>query len=131
MIDALPDLADTLALLLKLSGYEVKTAHDGPTAFDLACDFKPGIVVLDVALTDIGGYEVARRLRKANVGHELHIICLTGFGQPDETDKPHAAGCDDHLLKPVDQMELKAALDWPRQFDDGTGIDRGITLTPR
>ncbi len=93
-----------MGTLLQLHGHHVAFASDGNSALDAARDFKPGIIILDVGLPDIDGYEVARRLRAAPGGNDVKLIALTGYGHPDDLAAAAAAGFDAHILKPA-QME--------------------------
>jgi len=104
------DAADTLASLLELEGHEVRVAHDGRSALQLATERMPGVMLLDIGMPDINGYEVARAIReKAPAGHVL-LVALTGWGQPGDKQRAREAGFDHHLTKPVDFNELSAIL---------------------
>jgi PAS domain S-box-containing protein len=102
VVDDNTDSAESIALLLELNGHHVRMAHDGPMALEVADSFHPEIVVLDIGLPGMDGYEVARRLRNGGVTHEVLLIALTGYGQAEDRLRSHAAGFDHHLIKPVD-----------------------------
>ena len=100
------DAADSLSLLLELSGHEVRVAHLGETALSLAQTFRPDVALLDIGMPDLSGYEVARALRRESWATDLQLIALTGWGQDDDRRSAMAAGFDHHLTKPVDPDEL-------------------------
>jgi PAS domain S-box-containing protein len=104
------DAANTLAMLLRLAGHEVRTAHGGEAALRLATTFQPEIALLDIGMPDLNGYEVARQLRRSDCGKDLRLIALTGWGQDEDKRRAHDAGFDYHLTKPVDPRRLDALL---------------------
>ncbi len=101
LVDDNGDARDAMSTMLALHGHEVHCAQDGRSALQAADAFKPGIVILDIGLPDIDGYEVARRLRAVPGGSVAKIIALTGHGQPHDLAAARAAGIDAHLLKPA------------------------------
>ena len=102
IVDDNRDAADSLALLLRLSRHEVWTAYDGGAALSLAAEHAPEVVLLDIGLPGMDGYEVARRLRELPQTRESLLVALTGYGQAEDRERSNAAGFDDHLVKPVD-----------------------------
>ncbi|HUQ51572.1 MAG TPA: ATP-binding protein, partial [Gammaproteobacteria bacterium] len=104
------DAANTLAMLLRLSGHDVRTAHGGEAALTLASAFQPDIALLDIGMPDLNGYEVARQLRRTDCGKDLRLIALTGWGQDEDKRRALDAGFDHHLTKPVDPRRLDALL---------------------
>jgi PAS domain S-box-containing protein len=104
------DAANSLALLLRLAGHEVRVAHDGQAALALAGEFHPDCAVLDIGMPDLNGYEVARRLRHSAFGKNVQLIALTGWGQDEDKRRARDAGFDHHLTKPVDRERLDALL---------------------
>jgi two-component system, chemotaxis family, CheB/CheR fusion protein len=98
------------AILLEISGYKVRTAFNGRTAIEIAGEFSPDIIILDIGLPDIGGYEVLNRLKQFKELQTAKFIALTGF--EEETARQSQTGHDFHhfLCKPVDTTELKALL---------------------
>jgi PAS domain S-box-containing protein len=104
------DAANTLSLLLRLAGHDVRTAHGGQLALKLASEFKPEFAFLDIGMPDLDGYEVARRLRLIDGGRNVRLIALTGLGQEEDKRRAHDAGFDHHLTKPVDPRRLDALL---------------------
>ncbi len=110
MVDDNVDNAESLALLLQLAGHQTRTAHSGPGAMAAACTFRPEVVLLDIGLPGIDGYEVARRLREAARGEKMLLIAQTGYGQEEDRHRSLNAGFDAHLVKPVDPGALQALL---------------------
>jgi len=104
------DAAEALSLQLRLAGHEVRTAHDGVEALALAEAFEPDIVLLDLGMPKMDGYEVARRVRMRPGGRRMKLIALTGWGQQQDRDRTSAAGFDAHLVKPVAEVHLFRAL---------------------
>ena len=104
------DAADSLAMLLELDGYEVRVAHGGHAAVALAQAFRPELVLLDIGMPELDGYEVAALLRKEAWGKAIQLIALTGWGQESDRRHSKAAGFDRHLTKPVDLDALNAVL---------------------
>jgi PAS domain S-box-containing protein len=105
VVDDNVDSARGLSRLLGRLGHEVRTCHDGPSAVDAAGESNPDVVLLDIGLPGMDGYEVARRLRET--GHlDALIIAVTGYGQDDDRRRSKGAGIDHHLIKPVDHDEL-------------------------
>jgi signal transduction histidine kinase/CheY-like chemotaxis protein len=111
--DDFPESAAALARLLQQDGNDVQTARDGIEAFEVAERFHPDIVVLDIAMPKLNGYETARKIREQPWGKNLILIALTGWGQPEDRQRTQAAGFDAHLTKPVNYdgiMEILAKL---------------------
>src|SRR5205085_2775214 len=94
-------------LLLNLKGHEVRLAHDGPAALEAARAQRPEVVILDIALPGLDGYEVARRLREDETTRRAVLVAMTGYGQEDDHRRSRQAGFDRHLVKPVDFQELQ------------------------
>jgi CheY-like chemotaxis protein len=109
VVDDNRDTADTEALLLRAHGHQVEVAHDGPTALELAHQFRPHVFLLDLGLPGLNGYEVAVRLRKEGFANEP-LIAISGYGQPDDRERCRQAGFDHHLVKPVENSALLALL---------------------
>jgi PAS domain S-box-containing protein len=104
------DAADSLAMLLELSGHEVRVAHDGLTALSLAQVFRPDISVLDIGMPNLSGYEVAQALRRETWGAHIRLIARSGWGQEEDRRRAQEAGFDHHLTKPVAPETLAALL---------------------
>ena len=110
VVDDNSDAAESLALLLQIDGHEVRTAFDGVEALDLAAGFVPEVMLLDIGMPRLDGYEVARRLRKEPWGRNLSLIALTGWGQEQDRRRTAEAGFNAHLIKPVGEAELRRAI---------------------
>jgi CheY-like chemotaxis protein len=111
VVDDNRDAADTLALLLELMGHQTRTAHDGPQALEAGADFEPEIVLLDIGLPRMNGYEVCRKLRDEPWGRAAFVVALTGWGQAEDQRNASEAGFDRHLVKPVEEEVLQKLLD--------------------
>jgi two-component system CheB/CheR fusion protein len=101
VVDDSTDGRESMAELLRLAGYDVAEAADGPGAIQIAADFRPDVVLLDIGLPGMDGFEVARRLRELPETRAVTLIALTGFGQPDMLHRSKEVGFDHHLVKPV------------------------------
>jgi signal transduction histidine kinase/ActR/RegA family two-component response regulator len=110
VVDDNVDSAESLALMLRLSGNDVRTAHDGPSALRAAEEFVPEVVLLDIGMPGMDGHEVARRLRRMPPLRNALLIAQTGWGQDEDLRRSEEAGFDRHFTKPVDPVELKALL---------------------
>jgi DNA-binding response OmpR family regulator len=104
------DSAKSLAMLLELSGHAVHTAHDGNQGLALADTLRPDLVLLDIGLPGLNGYEVCRRIRQTAWGKDLMIVALTGWGQEEDRARSRQAGFSAHLVKPVDVSALVGML---------------------
>jgi PAS domain S-box-containing protein len=104
------DAATTLNMLMTSLGYETCVVGNGLEALQSVRAFKPNVVLLDIGLPGIDGYEVARRLRAMKPNQVIRIVAVTGWGQEADKQKSRAAGIDVHLVKPVDAAELRSAL---------------------
>jgi CheY-like chemotaxis protein len=102
VVDDNIDSAESLAVLLRLSGHEVATVACGTDALTYSVDFQPRVVILDIGLPDIDGYEVARRLREMPEMRHAKLVAVTGYGQDEDRKHSRMAGFDYHFLKPVD-----------------------------
>jgi two-component system CheB/CheR fusion protein len=101
VVDDNVDAAESLALLLRLKGYEVEVAHDGPAALDAAAAFEPEAVLLDIGLPGLDGFQVASELRRRRSTASALIMALTGYGQAEDQRRAREAGFDHYLIKPV------------------------------
>jgi PAS domain S-box-containing protein len=102
------DAAETLAELLRMEGHTVHTANDGTRAAEMALQLRPDVIVLDIGMPGLNGYEVARQVRAQPWGGEPFLIAATGWGREDDREKARAAGFDMHLTKPFDPLQLTA-----------------------
>jgi PAS domain S-box-containing protein len=110
VVDDNVDAVDSIAKVLQLFGHEVASAHDGPSALARAADFRPEVIVLDIGLPGMDGYEVARRLRALPAFRHTPIVAATGYGQEDDRIRSRQAGFDHHLTKPVDPEQLRSII---------------------
>jgi CheY-like chemotaxis protein/two-component sensor histidine kinase len=110
VVDDNKDSADSLALLLELVGHRTYTANDGQEAVDAVEQHRPDVVLLDIGLPTLSGYEVCRRIRQQPWGKSIAMIALTGWGQDEDRRRSQEVGFDGHLVKPVDHQRLLALL---------------------
>jgi CheY-like chemotaxis protein len=104
------DATESMALVLRLMGHEIHTAHDGLEAVQAAASFRPEVVLLDIGMPKMNGYEAARHIREQPWGEEMALIALTGWGQEEDKRRALEAGFDHHLTKPVDPEVLETLL---------------------
>jgi PAS domain S-box-containing protein len=109
------DAADSMALILEFGGYDVAVAHSGTEALEKARASMPDVMILDIGMPDMTGYEVARRVRAEPWGERIFMLAITGWGQEEDKERALAAGFDQHMTKPVDadavDQRLRAFLD--------------------
>ena len=110
VVDDNQDAAISLAMMLNIMGNETQTAHDGLQALDVAAQFRPDVVLMDIGMPKLNGYEAARRIREQTWGQGMVLVALTGWGQDEDKRKSHEAGFDAHLVKPVDPTALDKLL---------------------
>jgi CheY-like chemotaxis protein len=103
------DAREALRELLELAGHRVRAERDGPSGIEAARARRPEVVLIDVGLPGIDGYEVARRLRSEG-GPRMTLIAVTGYGLPEDRARARGAGFDEHLVKPVDLAALRRVL---------------------
>ncbi len=111
VVDDNKDAAVSLATLLRLKGHEVRVAHDGASALEMASDFRPAMVFLDIGMPDMDGYEVARRMRQQVGSDSVVFAALTGWGQEEDRRRTLAAGFDHYLVKPPEPKMIEELLD--------------------
>ena len=104
------DAAQTLAWVLQEAGHEVRVAHSGQAALEMAAEYRPSAVLVDIGLPGMDGYEVGRRLRRIPQLEGVALVALTGYGQDSDLERSRDAGFDHHLVKPADPRELQALL---------------------
>jgi signal transduction histidine kinase/DNA-binding response OmpR family regulator len=104
------DAAETMSLMLRFMGHEVRTVHDGAEALSEAAQFRPDFALLDIGMPHLNGYEVARAIRKERWGSTVRLIALTGWGQDEDRRRAIEAGFDHHFTKPVDPDALQKLL---------------------
>lgn len=111
VIDDNTDSAETMASVLSMLNYTTSTADSGLAGLKAVTEFSPDVVLLDIGLPDVDGYEVARRIRKGPRGAHILLVAVTGWGQADDINAAKEAGFDQHLTKPVDFEKLTSVLD--------------------
>lgn len=110
VVDDNRDSAESLAMLLRLAGNETHTAYDGREALTVAGKVRPDVLLLDIGLPELNGYDVCRRIREQPWGQSVLMVALTGWGQEEDRRKSREAGFNDHLVKPVEHAALMKVL---------------------
>jgi two-component system CheB/CheR fusion protein len=113
VVDDNEDAAESMAIVLGLAGHEVRTAHDGEHALEIAREYHPHLMFLDLGMPRVNGYDVARRIRGESGGDDIVLVACTGWGQPEDRRRAKDAGFDHHLVKPVSPeaaLQLVAAV---------------------
>jgi PAS domain S-box-containing protein len=110
IVDDLQDSADSLARWLRMYGQEVQTAYDGEQAIQAAEAMRPDVVLLDIGMPKVNGYDVCRHIRQQAWGQDTLLIAVTGWGQEEDRRRTQAAGFDHHMVKPVDPAALLKVL---------------------
>jgi CheY-like chemotaxis protein len=122
VVDDNVDAAESMRLLLGLEGYRVECAHDGEEALRAADRLRPEVVLLDLGLPRLSGYEVARRLRAGPFGEALLLVAVSGFGRERDREAAREAGFDLHLTKPADPEVVLRVLSERRQAGPAHGV---------
>jgi PAS domain S-box-containing protein len=110
VVDDNVDVAESMAVLLELEGHQVRTVYTAHAALETARTFRPDVVLLDIGLPGMDGYEVARRLRACPATRHVLLIALTGYGREEDRARSKAAGFDQHLVKPVEPEAMNAMI---------------------
>lgn len=110
IVDDNEDAANSLAMILSLDGHEVQSAYSGPQALEQVDSFDPDVVLLDIGLPVMDGYEVARRIRERPNAGAIRLIALTGYSRESDKARAREAGFDDHVVKPVEIARLRSVL---------------------
>lgn len=110
VVDDNVDSAESLGLLLELLGNKVEKVHDGLEAVDRALVFEPNVVLMDLGLPSIDGYEASRRIRNHFSDNKVVIVALTGWGEAEDRMRSKEAGCNYHFVKPIDLTTLEKLL---------------------
>jgi CheY-like chemotaxis protein len=105
------DSAESLKTLLEALGYEAHIAYDGEAAVRSAASLRPDVILMDIGLPGLNGFDATRRIRAENPGMPVMIVALTGWGQESDRQRSTAAGIDHHLVKPLDLAALRQILD--------------------
>ena len=119
VVDDNHDSALSLAMMLSIMGHETRTAHDGESAVETAESFLPDVVLLDIGLPKLNGYEVAQRIREESWGASMFLIAVTGWGQEEDRQRSSEVGLNVHMVKPVEPAVLEKLL---------AGLKRDSTL---
>jgi len=131
VVDDNVDAANSLTMLLEHHGHRVETACDGARALDTACRWNPDLILLDIGLPGMDGFEVARQLRQMDGGKAARIIAVTGYAQPEYRVRARKVGFDGYLVKPVRLVEIRRLLDsFPDQAPAGA-LAEGASDLPR
>jgi signal transduction histidine kinase len=110
IVDDNVDAADSIAMLLGMEGHKTRAVNTARAALLAVPEFEPDVVLLDIGLPEMDGYEVARRIRAHNGRHDMRLVAVTGYGQPGDRRRSQAAGFDEHLVKPVEPAVLNEML---------------------
>jgi PAS domain S-box-containing protein len=123
VVDDNRDSADSLTMLLQVMGHDACTAYDAEEAIQTAAEFQPDIVLLDIGMPTLNGYDACRRIREQPWGQDMFLIALTGWGQEEDRRRSEEAGFDHHMVKPLDPAVLRQLL--------ASSSSRGGQLTHR
>jgi CheY-like chemotaxis protein len=110
VVDDNTDTVLTFAILLKASGHDVRTAHDGPSGVEAALAYRPDVALLDIGLPGLNGYEVAKRIRQEPTLQNAVLVALTGYGQETDREISRQAGFNHHMVKPANFDKLQQIL---------------------
>ncbi|MEX2306116.1 MAG: ATP-binding protein [Pirellulales bacterium] len=110
VVDDNVDTATTLAMLLRVSGHDVRMAHDGPAALEAALDYRPDVALMDIGLPGLDGFEVAKRMRQQPILQKAVLVAMTGYGTESDRQRSQEAGFDHYLVKPVQFEKVQEIL---------------------
>ena len=110
IVDDNEDAANSLALILELGGHETASVYTAVAALQRAAAFRPEVVLLDIGLPGMDGYEVAQKMRELPGLRDIRLVAVTGYGRSDDRIRARDAGFDDHLTKPVEYAALERTL---------------------
>ncbi len=110
IVDDNEDAANSLALILELGGHETASVYTAVDALQRAAAFRPEVVLLDIGLPGMDGYEVAQKMRELPGLRDIRLVAVTGYGRSDDRIRARDAGFDDHLTKPVEYAALERTL---------------------
>ncbi len=111
VVDDSLDVAESLRILLQLSGHDVHVVHDGPAALALTRTYQPDVILLDIGLPGMNGYDVARHISREHASKRPLVVAMSGYGKDDDKRLADEAGCDFHITKPLDLSRLQALID--------------------
>lgn len=126
LVDDCPDVCTSLSMLIRMWGHEIRTVGDGFAGLRAAEEYLPHVVLLDIGLPGMDGYEVARRLRALPLLEPPRMITVSGNGLEEDFQRSRAVGCDRHLVKPVDLMDLRLML---AQYAEQVRRVRGVSVS--
>ncbi len=124
VVDDNRDAAESMGILLKLLGADVHVAYGGAEALEALPAYRPDVVILDIGMPGMDGYEVARRIRQQPEFQKVTLIALTGWGQDEDRRRSHTAGFDYHLIKPADIDALQALLALVERNEDARPVKK-------
>ena len=127
IVDDNRDATDSMAMLLAMEGYDVRVAYDGPQALDAVRTARPDVILLDLGLPGMDGFQVAQRVRSDPHNSSIVIVAVSGYGQEEHRSRSTQAGCDHHLVKPIEPAvvsELLASLHSRRHGTSSENIVR-------
>jgi signal transduction histidine kinase len=110
VVDDSVDSAESMAIILEMSGHDVRKAHNGPDALRAASDYRPDVVLMDIGMPGMSGHEVAQKMRETSATRDVVLIAMTGYGRQVDREQSRAAGFDHHLVKPLDFEKLNEVL---------------------
>ncbi|SAL44021.1 PAS/PAC sensor hybrid histidine kinase [Caballeronia sordidicola] len=110
LVDDSVDAAEAMSMLLETLGHDVRVKHDGPSALAMVDEFAPEVVILDIGLPGMNGFDIARELRTRAQTKSALLIALTGYGADSDRQKAHDAGFDHHLVKPVSFTAIETVI---------------------
>jgi CheY-like chemotaxis protein len=110
VVDDNVDSAESMAVLLRLEGHEARTLHEGERVVAEAREFRPDVILLDIGLPGMSGYDVARSVRQDALIGTVRLIAVSGYGRAEDRERARTAGFDEHLVKPVDFSALHDAI---------------------
>jgi PAS domain S-box-containing protein len=113
VVDDNADALNALSMLVRIMGHDVTEAHDGAEAVRLAEKIRPDVVLMDIGMPNLNGYDAAKRIRSEPWGRNMVIVATTGWGQDEDRQRTAAAGFDQHLVKPIEHAKLQSVLDSP------------------
>jgi DNA-binding response OmpR family regulator len=110
LVDDDQDVARSMSRFIRLLGHDIRVAFDGVEAVEMAGEFKPDVVLMDIGLPKVNGYDVAREMRSKPWGEKMMLVAVTGWGRESDRRRSHEAGFDRHLTKPMEPDMLEALL---------------------
>ncbi|HZZ72465.1 MAG TPA: response regulator, partial [Pirellulales bacterium] len=117
VVDDNQDSAASMALILRTLGEEVQVAYDGLEAVQIAREYQPGLILLDIGLPKLHGYEAGRQIRRLPGGDEIVLVAVTGWGQQNDRARSKEAGFDHHLVKPLEMATVRALVAQPQAVE--------------